>query len=524
MPGAADSLASVGFYITTAISYVNGAPHLGHAYEAIATDVIARHMRQRAADVFFLTGTDEHGEPVADAADARGIAPQELADENAARFRALLPRLQVSNDFFIRTTDEQHVRRVQAVLQRVHDNGHTYRGLYEGWYCPRCADFKVENEILEGNRCPIHEIRLVREQEENWFFRLSSFQEPLERLFAERPDFVMPAVRFNEARAFVASGLQDVSLSRARLKWGVTVPWDPEHVFYVWFDALLNYYTALGYARDGEDLTDRYWPATYHVIGKDILKFHTVFWPAVLLAAGLPVPEHVFVHGFLLGADGRKMSKSLGNVLDPDDVLKRFGSDALRFYLMRDVPFGADGAVGMDGVTARYEGELANEYGNLASRTIAMIHRYRGGLVPDARTDPELASEFKGLRERVCELLDRADVTAALDQIWQRVRRCNRYVEERAPWKLAKDPAAAATLDQTLASLAEGLRVLTVLLHAYMPSSTATLLTALTPEREPGSNPFGLEGAEFAGRAGGWAVSELAPLFPKVAPPAPQAA
>src|SRR6202046_5566986 len=394
------------FYITTAISYVNGVPHLGHAYEKIAADVIARHMRQRGEDVFFLTGTDEHGEPVADAAHAQGLEPQVLADLNAERFKALGPRLGASNDFFIRTTDPQHELRVQEVLQRVHDNGHTYKGLYEGWYCPRCADFKVENEIAEGNRCPIHEIPLERHQEENWFFRLSTFQEPLERLYADQPDFVMPQRHYNEALSFITSGLQDVSLSRARLKWGVTVPWDPGHVFYVWFDALLNYYTALGYARPGEDLTDRFWPATYHIIGKDILKFHTVFWPALLMAAELPVPRHVFVHGFLLGADGRKMSKSLGNVLDPSDVLQTYGVDALRHYLIRDVSFGADGAVGSDGVKARYEGELANEYGNLASRTIAMLHRYCDGRVPAADTDPVLAAEFENVVGGGGELID----------------------------------------------------------------------------------------------------------------------
>ena len=260
------------FYITTPIYYVNAQPHLGHAYTTIAADVLARHMRQRGEDVFFLTGTDEHGEPVADAAHAQGLEPKELADRNAERFKALMPQLGISNDFFIRTSDPEHEARVQEVLQRVHDNGHVYKGMYEGWYCPRCADFKVENEILEGNLCPIHEIELVREREENWFFRLSTFQAPLERLYAERPDFVMPPHHFNEARSFIESGLQDVSLSRANLRWGVTVPWDPEQVFYVWFDALLNYYTALGYARDGVDLTDRFWPATYHVIGKDILK------------------------------------------------------------------------------------------------------------------------------------------------------------------------------------------------------------------------------------------------------------
>jgi methionyl-tRNA synthetase len=498
------------FYITTAISYVNGVPHLGHAYEAIATDVIARHMRQRQSqEVFFLTGTDEHGEPVADAAKAEGVPPQELADRNAERFKALMPLLDVSNDFFIRTTDEEHKRRVQAVLQRVHDNGHTYKGLYEGWYCPRCADFKVENEILDGNRCPIHEIALTREQEENWFFRLSTFQARLERLYADQPDFVMPPVRFNEARSFIGSGLQDVSLSRARMHWGVPVPWDPGHVFYVWFDALLNYYTALGYARPGEDLTDRFWPANYHIIGKDILKFHTVFWPALLMAADLPVPQHVFVHGFLLGADGRKMSKSLGNVLDPFEVIEQFSTDALRFYLMRDVAFGADGAVGMDSVNSRYESELANEYGNLASRTIAMIRRYRDGVIPEVETDPELRGEFLALPDRVADLLDRAEVSTALEEIWQRVRRCNRYVEERAPWVLARDPGSATALDQTLASLAEGLRVISVLLAPYMPASTAKLLDAL------GAPELSLPGAAFAPRGGGRSVVALEPLFPK---------
>ncbi|MFL5824853.1 MAG: methionine--tRNA ligase [Solirubrobacteraceae bacterium] len=483
------------FYVTTPIYYVNAQPHLGHAYTTIAADVLARHMRQRGEDVFFLTGTDEHGEPVADAAHAQGLEPKELADRNAERFKALMPQLGVSNDFFIRTSDPEHEARVQEVLQRVHDNGHVYKGTYEGWYCPRCADFKVENEILDGNRCPIHEIALVREKEENWFFRLSTFQEPLERLYREQPDFVMPAHHYNEARAFIESGLQDVSLSRARLRWGVTVPWDPDHVFYVWFDALLNYYTALGYARPGEDLTERFWPATYHLIGKDILKFHTVFWPALLMAADIDLPHHVFVHGFLLGADGRKMSKSLGNVLDPFEVMEEYGTDALRFYLMRDVPFGSDGAVGMDAVRSRYEAELANEYGNLASRTIAMVQRYRDGVVPAVDRDPVIEAEFEGLPHDVAALMDRAEPTLALDRIWQRVRRLNRYVEERAPWQLAKDPADAPRLDEALATLLEGLRTLNVLLAPFMPTSTEKLRQAL-------------------GSPGGQ-VGSLDPLFPK---------
>jgi methionyl-tRNA synthetase len=495
------------FYITTAISYVNGVPHLGHAYEAIATDVIARHRRQIGEDVFFLTGTDEHGEPVADAARALGIEPQELADRNSARFEALMPQLEISNDFFIRTTDERHKRRVAQVLQHVHDRGYTYEGTYEGWYCPRCADFKVENEILEGNRCPIHEIVLTREQEQNWFFRLSAFQEPLERLYAERPDFVMPAHRFNEARAFIGSGLEDVSLTRAHLSWGIEVPWDPSQVFYVWFDALLNYYTALWYARDGEDLTDRYWPANFHVIGKDILKFHTVFWPALLMAADLEVPHHVFVHGFLLAGDGRKMSKSLGNVLDPFEVLERYGADALRHYLLREVSFGQDGPVSADGFQARYDAELANEYGNLAGRTLNMLERYCGGVVPEVATDAALGEEFAGLFARVDELLGAVELSAALEEIWRHVRRLNRYVEEKAPWVLAKDPGRADELAGVLASLAEGLRVVTLALVPYMPVKTAALLDALDA---------GGQGARaFASQGWGGRVSALAPLFPK---------
>ncbi|HLH15445.1 MAG TPA: methionine--tRNA ligase [Solirubrobacteraceae bacterium] len=498
------------FYITTAIDYVNGVPHLGHAYEKISADVLARHQRQRGEDVFFLTGTDEHGEPVADAAHAQGIEPQALADRNAARFKALLPALEISNDFFIRTTDPEHKRRVQEVLARVHDNGHVYKGLYEGWYCPRCADFKVENEILEGNRCPIHEIALTREAEENWFFRLSTFQDALERLFDSRPDFVMPTRACNEARAFIAQGLQDVSLSRAKLRWGVSVPWDEGHVFYVWFDALLNYYTALHYARAGEDLTERYWPAQYHVIGKDILKFHAVFWPAMLMAADLPVPAHVFVHGFLMGEDGRKMSKSLGNVLDPFEVIERYGADALRFYLAREVVFGADGNVGMNGLRARYDAELANELGNLASRTLAMLSRYCDQAVPAADTDPALREDFAGLLEGVCALFDAAESTRALDLIWQRVRRLNQYVEERRPWELAKDEGRRGELEQVLASLWEGLRVVTVMITPFIPQSAGRLLEAL------GESDASLAAAGYAARVGGATVSTIPPLFPRL--------
>ncbi len=496
------------FYVTTPIYYVNGEPHLGHAYSTIAADILARHHRQRGEDVFFLTGTDEFGEPVAQQAEREGVTPRELGDRLAPRFRRMAERINASNDFFIRTTDEGHQRRVQEVVQRVYDNGHVYEGTYEGWYCPRCADFKTASELGEGHTCPIHKIELTLEKEENWFFRLSAFQEPLERLYEERPDFVAPGFRRNEALAFIRRGLQDVSLSRPRLKWGVPVPWDTDQVIYVWFDALLNYYTALSYARDGEDLTDRFWPAV-HILAKDILKFHAIYWPAFLMAAGIEVPRGMFIHGYLL-MEGHKMSKSLGNVLDPDTVIDMFGADALRYYCFREVSFGQDGQISPAGFEARYETELANEFGNLANRTLSMIARYREGVVPRADAERELAAGFEGVPDRVCELLDRCELTQALEEIWKLVRRLNRYVEESRPWDLAKDEAQARRLDSVLFGLAEGLRVTTLLLHAYMPQSTGTLLDALD---EPGR-----ELAEFGSRGGGQAIGELAPLFPKLQP------
>jgi methionyl-tRNA synthetase len=497
----------VSFYVTTPIYYVNAAPHLGHAYTTIAADVLARHHRQRSEEVFFLTGTDEHGEPVADAAHALGVSPQELADRNSERFKALAPKIDASNDFFIRTTDAEHEAMVQQILTRVKDNGYVYEGTYEGWYCPRCADFKAENEIDEDRLCPIHHIALSREQEENYFFKLSAFQEPLERLYAEREDFVAPRTRYNEALSFIRSGLRDVPLTRHKLTWGVAVPWDSEHVFYVWFDALLNYYTALSYARPGEDLTATFWPADCHLIAKDILRFHTVYWPALLMAAGLDLPKRVFVHGYLL-MDDEKMSKSLGNVLDPFAVIDRLGSDALRFYLLREVTFGQDGSVSTAAFEQRYESELANEYGNLASRTVAMINRYRDGTLAPVDPDAALAGDFAGLTERVCELIDGVQLTAALEEIWQRVRRLNRYVEERAPWQLAKDPADAAELDRVLGTLGEGLRVLSVLLHPYLPASTEKLLAVL------GAPDLSLQGATL-GSGAIEHVGKLEPLFPK---------
>jgi methionyl-tRNA synthetase len=501
----------VAYYVTTPIYYVNGDPHLGHAYTTMAADVLARHMRQRGEDVFFLTGTDEHGEPIELAAEKEGTTPQELADRNAPKFEQMARRVGASNDFFIRTSDPRHEAKVAEIMQRVFDNGHVYEGTYEGWYCPRCADFKTERELGPGNTCPIHEIPLEREKEDNWFFRLSSFQEQLESLYEERPDFVVPDFRRNEAVSFIKQGLDDVSLSRARLKWGMTLPWDPSQRMYVWFDALLNYVTALTFAREGEDLTDRFWPASCQLIGKDILKFHAVYWPALLIAADYEPPEHLAIHGYLLMGE-KKMSKSLGNVLDPEEVIDRFGADALRYYCFREVSFGQDGSVSAAGFEVRYETELANEYGNLASRTLAMIDRYRGGTVPEAEPDPQLAADFEGAADRVRDLLDRAELTQALEAIWKLVRRLNQYVEESRPWDLAKDEAQEKRLDVVLYNLAEALRVTSLLLVPYLPDSAGRLLDGLEEQ--------GRELAELGSRAGGQRVEKLPPLFPKIETPA----
>jgi methionyl-tRNA synthetase len=482
----------VSYYVTTPIFYVNAEPHLGHAYTTIAVDVLARHARQRGEDVFFLTGTDEHGEPVAQAAERLGTSPRELADKNSQRFRDMAARVDATNDFFIRTSDPEHVAAVQRVLQAVYDAGYVYPGHYEGFYCPRCADFKTDEELLEGNRCPIHEIVLEREVEDNYFFKLSAFQEPLERLYAEHPDFVGPQTRYNEALSFIKGGLNDVSLTRARLRWGVPVPWDEDQVFYVWFDALLNYYTALSYARPGEDLTER-------------------FWPAILMAAGIEVPRKVFVHGFLL-IDDKKMSKSLGNVIDPFQVIDVYGVDALRYYLIAAVAFGQDGSVSTADVEARYDAELANQYGNLASRTFGMIARYRDGVVPSADPNAEIASEYADLSERVRAHFDDVEPSQALAAVWALIRRLNQFVQDQTPWQLAKDESAAGELDTVLYTLAEGLRVVAVLSEPVLPNTSQRLLAAL------GREDRSLENARLGAVGGGARLGELGQLFPKVDP------
>jgi len=465
------------FYITTPIYYVNSTPHIGHAYTTIAADILARNKRQRGAETFFLTGVDEHAAKVARVAAELGLSPQEYADQIAVAWRELPERLHASNDFFIRTSDHEHKRFVQGFLQRLFDNGHIYQDVYSGLYCVGCEAFKTEADLVDG-KCPEHDREPEWIEERNWFFRLSSFQQQLLELY-ERPDFVLPGFRANEARSFIEGGLQDFSISRAGQTWGIPIPWDPDSVAYVWADALVNYVSALTYARPGEDLLQTFWPEVRHLLAKDILRFHCVYWPALLLGAGYEPPRQLFVHGYLL-LDDKKISKSLGNVVDPLDLIDIYGADPVRFWCARAVSFGQDGAASIVGVHERYERELGNDLGNLLSRTTAMVARYRGGTLR-AVLSPEgvVARALEPLAVDVAARLDGFDITGALERIWEVVRLLNREVETTAPWQLAKDPLRADELDRVLYDLVDGLRVVAIALAGYVPTTAGAILETL---------------------------------------------
>jgi methionyl-tRNA synthetase len=498
----------VGFYLTTPIYYVNSTPHVGHAYTTIAADIVARHHRQRGEDTFFLTGTDEHGSKIARVAEEKGLEPRAFVDEMAAHWRELPQRVNATNDFFIRTTDAEHEALVQEFLQAIYDRGEIYEDVYAGLYCFSCEAFYSEAELVDG-RCPQHGTVPEFVEEKNYFFRLSAYQDRLLALYDEQPSIVLPRFRYNEARSFIEQGLEDISVSRATQRWGVPVPWDPEQVIYVWVDALINYVSALTYAREGEDLRPRFWPAR-HMLAKDILKFHCVIWPALLIAAGYEVPRQLFVHGYLL-LDERKMSKSLGNVIDPLDLIDVYGVDALRFYLFRAVPFGQDGTISVEGLHERYERELGNDLGNLLSRTTAMIARYRDGRLAVAPGSTEIADQIAALGPAARERLDEFDLTGTLDVIWDLVRRLNRHVEQTAPWELAKDPARSDELDRVLYDLADGLRAAAIALYSYVPDTAERILAALGQPSE----------VAWDGIAPGRAVAAdgiepAPPLFPRV--------
>jgi|SRR5436190_4974844 len=499
------------FYLTTPIYYVNSTPHIGHAYTTIAGDILARHHRQRGDETFYLTGVDEHAQKVYRVAQEERIEPTEYLDRIVAAWRELPARLNVSNDFFIRTSDDGHKRFVQQFVQRIYDNGDVYEDTYSGWYCVSCEAFYTEDELVDGN-CPIHGTKPEWIEEKNYFFRLSAYQDRLLELYDSRPDFVLPGFRYNEARSFIEGGLQDFSISRAGQPWGVPLPWDESQVAYVWVDALPNYLSALAYAREGDDLTPKFWPGC-HLLGKDILRFHCVYWPALLLSAGYDVPQRLFVHGWLL-LDDRKISKSFGNAVDPLELIETYGADAVRFWCIRAVSFGQDGSASIDGVHERYERELGNDLGNLVSRTTAMIARYRGGEIGGGGS-AERPFDADALREEVTRLLDAFDLTRALETIWQFVRELNRYVEERKPWELAKDEARVDELGSVLYDLADGLVAVAVALAAYLPETAPQIFQAL---RQPAALDWSRIANGTAEAASG--IEPAPPLFPRIELPA----
>ena len=497
------------FYLTTPIYYVNSTPHIGHAYTTIAADILVRHHKQRGEETYFLTGVDEHADKVARVAAEEGLSPQEYVDRIVPAWRGLAPSVNAEPDYFIRTTDEGHKRFVQDFLQRIYDNGDIYQDVYAGLYCVGCEAFKTEEELVDG-KCPDHGIEPEWLEEKNWFFRLSAYQDRLLQLYDDRPDFVLPSFRANEARSFIGGGLRDFSISRATQTWGVPIPWDPDQVAYVWADALVNYLSALSYAPSAHL---GLWPAR-HLLAKDILRFHCVYWPALLLSAGYEVPRQLFVHGYL-NLDGRGISKSLGNIIRVEELTDVYGVDALRFWAARAVTFGQDADVTVQAFHERYERELANDLGNLLSRTTALIARSGGEIAAAGAGGGELAAAASVLSEEVAALFDRYEITAALDRIWSHVRRLNQYVEQTKPWELARDPERAEELAGVLYELVDGLRVVAVALAAYIPETSERILAALGQPVDPAWENVA-PGRTVA--ASGIAATE--PLFPRVDEPA----
>jgi len=497
------------YYITTAIDYANGAPHLGHAVEKIGADVIARYHRRKGENVHFVIGMDEHGQKVLQSAEAAGTSPQEWVDDIAEAFLEAWGILNISHDEFIRTTEARHHQGVQEIIRRIKANGDFYQGTYSGYYCVGCEGYKAEDELTEGEgedpHCPIHpSLDIQWMEEENWFFRLSKYTQPLLDLLEERPEFILPDIRRNEIRKVLEGGLDDISVSRSRLPWGVPWPEDPDHIVYVWLDALTNYLTAVGFP---DDAHEKHWPADVHVIGKDITRFHCIYWPAFLMSAGIELPITVWAHGFVTYG-GRKLSKSAGVTFELDEAIERHGPEALRYYLLREVPWNGDGDITRERFDERYTAELANDLGNLASRTLAMIQKYRKGTIPegDPRSLDQAAKEAVAKYEKAMDAsLIHQGIAAALEL----TSLANGFVESQAPWALAKDPEGASELDATLASLARSLLVLATLLHPIMPGKMEELAKRLGVENIPT-----LDGA-LSEALTGRSVTRGDPLFPR---------
>jgi methionyl-tRNA synthetase len=509
------------FYLTTPIYYPSANLHIGHAYTTVACDAMARYKRLRGYDTWYLTGTDEHGQKIERKAAEVGKTPQQFVDDIVAGIKALWGRLDISYDDFIRTTEPRHKVVVQKIFQKLLDQGDIYLSDYEGLYCTPCESFWTERQA-EGNRCPDcgGPVELVKEQ--SYFFRMSHYVDRLLDYYETHPDFIQPVSRKNEMiNNFIKPGLEDLCVSRTTFDWGIPVPKDPKHVVYVWLDALTNYITALGYLSDDpteQEKFERFWPADVHVVGKEIVRFHTIYWPIMLMALDLPLPKRVFAHGWLLMKDG-KMSKSKGNVIDPNVLIDRYGSDAIRYFLLREIPFGSDGVYTHESLLQRINADLANDLGNLLSRTVAMIDRYRDGVIPQFSELTDLEHDLRSVASdtvaKVEESLDQMQFSNALTVIWQLINRTNRYIDETAPWVLAKDQENTKRLDTVLYHLAESLRIVSILIQPFMTQAPARIWSQLGIGQ--GELTEWESVWEFGKLQGGQTrVEKAAPLFPRL--------
>lgn len=462
------------FYITTPIYYPSDKLHIGHSYCTVATDTMARYKRLRGYDVRFLTGTDEHGQKIERIADSQGVTPKEYVDKIVAGVKELWKELDISYDKFIRTTDDYHVKAVQKIFKQLYDQGDIYKSEYEGWYCTPCESFYTDVQLVDG-KCPDCGREVERLKEESYFFRLSKYQDRLIKHIEEHPEFIQPQTRQNEMiNNFLKPGLEDLCVSRTTFKWGIPVTFDDKHIVYVWVDALSNYITSLGYGSDDDSDFKKYWPADVHVVGKEIVRFHTIIWPAMLMALNLPLPKQVFGHGWLI-IDGGKMSKSKGNVVDPKVLVDRYGVDSIRYFLLREIAFGQDGNFTNEALIQRINSDLANDLGNLISRTVGMIDKYFGKTLPAYRESTEFDEALKEKAAQVTtkaeELLDKMLFSDALSEIWTLIRRANKYVDETQPWILAKDEEQKAKLANVLYNLSEAIRIVSVLIQPFMPNT-----------------------------------------------------